>query len=318
MIKTAVVLCVVFTALVHYKPAMSAVDPDIHEYHSSKVLAGKINSTGSDTMANLLFFWSEGFKQNHPEVIAEVYAEGSSTAPTALIDKTANIAPMSRKMKPQEYNAFVNKYGYPPTEIKVALDALAVFVNADNKLQELTLKQVDSIFSSSFLCSNSASLVKWEHIEAPLPDQKINLYGRNSASGSSEFFRQQALCEGTFKRTISELPGSASVVQAISNDINAIGFSGLGYKTAGVKTVPLRLNDGSKIIASVEQIVSGKYPLSRYLYVYVNKHPEKPLPDLEKSFIHFMLSQSGQRTVELDGYISLSKKQIEQELNKIR
>lgn len=192
-----------------------------------------------------------------------------------------------------------------------------VFVNADNRIQELTLKQVDSIFSSSFLCSKSASLVRWKHVENTLPDQKITLYGRNKASGSSKFFLQQALCSGMFKRTISELPGSGSVVQAISNDIHAIGFSGLGYKTAGVKTVPLRLNNGSKIVASVEQIISREYPLSRFLYVYVNKRPTQPLPEIEQSFIRFILSKSGQRTVELDGYISLSHKKIRQELNKI-
>ena len=297
-----------------------AVDSDIAEYQPVSGISGNLSSVGSDTLANLMTLWAESFKRAYPNVNIQIQAAGSSTAPPALTEATSSLGPMSRKMKSRELAAFENRYGYKPTAIPVAIDALAVYVNKDNPIDGMSIAQVDAIFSSTHKCGYNKDITKWGELGlgGKWKNRDIQIYGRNSVSGTYGYFKKKALCKGDFKNNVNEQPGSASVVQAVSSSINGIGYSGIGYKTSGVKAVALSKKPGGKLIAATaDNAVSGKYPLSRFLYVYVNKHPNKPLPPLEKEFIKMVLSKQGQEVVIKDGYIPLPAKVVKKYLDAI-
>ncbi|NBA94450.1 phosphate ABC transporter substrate-binding protein PstS [Pseudomonas sp. R5(2019)] len=291
--------------------AVAAVDPAIPTYVKTTGVSGNLSSVGSDTLANLMTLWAESYKKEYPNVNIQIQAAGSSTAPPALTEGTANLGPMSRKMKDVELQAFEQKYGYKPTAIPVAVDALAVFVHKDNPIKGLTMAQVDSIFSSTRLCGAKSDVKTWGDlgVTGDLANKPVQLFGRNSVSGTYGYFKEEALCKGDFKPNVNEQPGSASVVQSISSSLNGIGYSGIGYKTASVKTVPLAKKEGGVFVEDNEaNALNGTYPLSRFLYVYVNKAPNKPLAPLEAEFVKLILSQAGQQVVVKDGYIPLPAK----------
>lgn len=296
------------------------VDPKIPAYQPTSGVAGNIDSIGSDTLNNLMTFWAESFKKHYPNVKIQVEGKGSSTAPPALIAGTANIGPMSRKMKSTEADEFEKKYGFKPTPIGVALDSLAVFVNKDNPVSSLTMQQVDAIFSKTRKSGAPSDIVTWKDIapESPLANQPISLYGRNSASGTYGYFKEHALAKGDYKDTVKEQPGSAAVVMGITEDRSGIGYSGIGYVTSGVKALALAAKEGQPAyVANMDNVLSGKYPLSRMLYIYVIKEPNKPLAPLQKEFLKFVLSAEGQEVVVKDGYMPLPAAVIEKELQKL-
>ncbi|MDH5361627.1 MAG: substrate-binding domain-containing protein, partial [Gammaproteobacteria bacterium] len=149
-------------------------------------------------------------------------------------------------------------------------------------------------------------------------NRSIQIYGRNSVSGTYGYFKKKGLCKGDFKSSVNEQPGSASVVQSVSASINGIGYSGIGYKTSSVRAVPLTKKEGKPFIAATnENALNGSYPLSRYLYVYVNKHPNKPLEPKVREFIKLILSKQGQQVVVKDGYIPLPAKVASKFLKKL-
>ena len=299
----------------------AAIDADLLDYQKNTGVSGNLSSVGSDTLSNLMTLWTEEYKRLYPNVNIQVQSAGSSTAPPALTEGTANLGPMSRQMKDKELEAFEKKYGYKPTQIRVAIDALAVYVNKDNPLEHMTLKQVDAIFSATRKCGASEDITTWGQVGlgGEWANKGIQLYGRNSVSGTYGYFKEKALCEGDYKNAVNENPGSASVVQAITASINGIGYSGIGYKTSGVKALALAKEEDQDFIRPIEEeVISGKYPLARFLYVYVNKDPNKPLPPLETEFLKMVLSKTGQEIVEKDGYISLPIKILEQELAKLK
>lgn len=293
--------------------AVAAVDPTLPEYQKTTGVAGNLSSVGSDSLANLMTLWAEAYKKAYPNVNIQIQAAGSSTAPPALTEGTSNLGPMSRPMKDSELQAFEAKHGYKPTAVPVAIDALAVFVHKDNPIQSLDLAQVDAIFSSTRLCGGEKELKTWGDLglTGEWATKPIQLFGRNSVSGTYGYFKEAALCKGDFKPNVNEQPGSASVVQSVSSTVNAIGYSGIGYKTASVRAVPLSKKGGEAFDASEENALAGKFPLSRYFYVYVNKAPNKPLAPLEAEFVKLVLSKQGQEVVVKDGYIPLPKKTIE-------
>jgi len=260
--------------------------------------------------------WAEDFKRNYPNVNIQIQAAGSSTAPPALTEGTSNMGPMSRKMKDKELEAFEKKFGYKPTAIPVAIDALAVFVHKDNPIKGMSIAEVDAVFSSTRKCGAAKDVNTWSDlgIAGNLGKQDIQIYGRNSVSGTYGYFKEKGLCKGDFKNNVNEQPGSASVVQSISTSLNGIGYSGIGYKTSSVRAIPLSKTGADFIEASPEMAVSGKYPLSRFLYVYVNKAPNKPLAPLEREFVKLVMSKSGQEVVVKDGYIPLPSKVVEKTL----
>ena len=293
-----------------------AVDVNISQYVKVQGVAGNLNSIGSDTLNNLMTFWAEGFRKLYPNVNIQIEGKGSSTAPPALIEGTSQLGPMSRKMKSKEIESFEAKFGYKPTAIGVALDSLAVFVNKDNPVNGLSLEQVDAIFSKTHK-GGMADATTWGAVglTGDWSNKPISLYGRNSASGTYGYFKEKALFKGDYKDTVKEQPGSASVVLGVTEDMAGIGYSGIGYKTSGVKAIALSKKEGEPLYeANYENVLAGKYPLGRMLYIYVAKEPNKPLPALVKEFLKYALSKEGQEVVVKDGYLPLTaeiaKKQL--------
>lgn len=297
----------------------AAIDKDLPVYKKVSGVSGNVSSVGSDTLANMMTFWAEEFKRTYPNVNVQIQAAGSSTAPPALTEATSNLGPMSRKMKSREIEAFEKRYGYKPTAVRVAIDALAVFVHKDNPLKGLRIDQVDAIFSNNRKCGAEKEVDRWGDLglTGEWTGKDIQLYGRNSVSGTYGYFKKKALCKGDFKNNVNEQPGSASVVQSVSASLNGIGYSGIGYQTSGVRALPLSKKGDDFVEANMANAVSKKYPLSRFLYVYVNKHPNKPLAPMEAEFLKMVLSKSGQKIVEKDGYIPLPNSVVEKEYKKL-
>lgn len=291
------------------------VDPDLVKYQKVRGVSGTLSSVGSDSEANLMTLWAERFSRNYPNVKIQVQATGSSTAPPALAQGTANIGPMSRKMKDSEIQAFERQHGYPPTAIAVAIDALAVYVHKDNPIATLTMQQVDAIFSNNRNCGGAQNITSWGQLglSGDWERRNIQLFGRNSVSGTYGYFKEVALCKGDYKNAVNEQPGSASVVQSVATSLRSIGYSGMGYRTSSVRLVPLAV-DGERVEATAENAVTGSYPLSRFLYIYVNKAPQSPLPALEREFVRLVLSRTGQQIVVKDGYIPLPAALVAQQL----
>jgi len=297
--------------------ADTEIDPGLPEYSKQSGISGNIISVGSDTLANLMTLWAEEFKRLYPNVSIQIQAAGSSTAPPALTEGTANLGPMSRMMTQGEIAAFEGKHGYKPTAIGVAIDSLAVYVHKDNPIKGLTIAEVDAIFSATRKCGHPQDITSWGQLglEGNWATRPLQLYGRNSVSGTYGYFKENGLCKGDFKNTVNEQPGSASVVQGITKSINGIGYSGVGYKTSGVVAVPLANKAGEPYVeATAENAIAGKYPLARFLYMYVNKHPNNPLPPLEMEFIKMVMSKGGQMVVIKDGYIPLPAAVAEKQL----
>lgn len=286
----------------------AAVDPKLPEYKVVTGVSGNVNSIGSDTLNNLMTLWAEDFKKSYPNVNIQIQGAGSSTAPPALTEGTANFGPMSRMMKTEEIQAFEAKHGYKPTAVPVAIDVLAVYVNKDNPIKGLSIPQVDAIFSATRKCGGTKDLTRWGEVGLTDAWEKRDfaIYSRNAVSGTYGYFKDEALCKGDFKANILEQPGSASVVQGVSESINGIGYSGIGYITSGVKAVPLSKKDGQPYVtADATHALDGTYPLSRVLFMYINKHPNRPLDSIQLEFIKLILSKQGQETVVRDGYIPL-------------
>jgi len=296
------------------------LDPALKGYIKVSGVSGNVNSIGSDTLNNLMTLWAEGFRKQYPSVKIQIEGKGSSTAPPALIEGTAQLGPMSRAMKNTELDAFERKFKYKPTAFPVAIDALAVYVNKDNQVKGLTIAQVDAIFSKSRRWGHNENIQLWKQagVEDGLGNSPISIYGRNSASGTYGFFKDHALKNGDYKDEVKEQPGSASVVQSISEDQAGIGYSGIGYLTSNVRAVPLAEKDGMPFKeASQQNADNGSYPLWRHLYLYVNKAPNKPLDPIVKEFVKFIYSKEGQQVVIKDGFFPLKADAIEKELKNL-
>jgi phosphate transport system substrate-binding protein len=284
------------------------VDAGLPDYVAASGVSGNISSVGSDTLANLMTLWGEDFKRLYPNVNIQIQAAGSSTAPPALTEGTSNLGPMSRLMKDIEIASFEARHGHKPTAVAVAIDALAVFVHKDNPIKGLSIPEVDAIFSATRKCGHGQDVVNWGQLglTGDWAARTIQLYGRNSVSGTYGYFKEFALCQGDFKNNVNEQPGSASVVQGIAKSNNGIGYSGIGYRTSSVRALPLTKTEGGTFIEpTAENAIKGSYPLSRFLYIYVNKDSNKPLAPLELEFLKMVLSKTGQRSTSKDGYIPL-------------
>jgi phosphate transport system substrate-binding protein len=296
------------------------VDPNLKGYVRVTGVSGNLNSIGSDTLNNLMTLWAEGFRKQYPGVKIQIEGKGSSTAPPALIEGTAQVGPMSRPMKSTEVDSFERKYKYKPTAFPVAIDALAVYVHRDNPIPGMTMAQVDAVFSKSRRWGASQNVDRWGQlgVTGELADSPISLYGRNSASGTYGFFKEHALKNGDYKDDVKEQPGSASVVQGVTEDSSGIGYSGIGYLTSGIRALPLAEKEGGAFMAPTqENAMKGSYPLWRHLLVYVNKAPNKPLDPLVKEFIKFIYSKEGQAIVIKDGFFPLPQSVVEKESAKI-
>lgn len=284
------------------------VDPDLPAYQRVSGVSGNLSSIGSDTLNNMMTLWAEEFAKFYPNVNIQIQGAGSSTAPPALIEGTANLGPMSRAMRASEIRSFEDRHGYAPTEIPVAIDMVAVYVNKDNPVAGLSIPQVDAIFSATRACGYGEDITTWGQVglTGAWANRDITLYSRNAVSGTYGYFKENAMCGGDFKSTINEQPGSSAVVRGVEQTINGIGYSGIGYRTSGVRVVPLARNHGdTPVEATGENAVSGEYPLARFLYVYANANPTTGMAPLEKEFFRMVLSRDGQEVVHRDGYVTL-------------
>ncbi|MBT3145774.1 phosphate ABC transporter substrate-binding protein PstS family protein [Neptunomonas phycophila] len=311
---------IAMTATCMSASAADLLDPNLPTYTKASGVSGNLSSVGSDTLANLMTLWAEEFKRMYPNVNVQIQAAGSSTAPPALTEGTSNFGPMSRKMKDKEIEAFEKKYGYKPTAVAVAIDALAVFANKDNPIKGLSIPQVDAIFSSTRKCGGAEDITTWGQagVEGSLADKTIQLFGRNSVSGTYGYFKSVALCKGDFRNNVNEQPGSASVVQSVSTSLNGLGYSGIGYKTSSVRALPLAKKDGEAFVeATPENAVNGTYPLSRFLWVYVNKKPGQDLTPMDAEFLKMVMAKVGQEVVVKDGYIPLPAKVVEKQMKEL-
>ena len=287
------------------------------EYEPVQGVSGTINSVGSDTLNNLMTLWAEKYQEFYPNVQVEIEGKGSSTAPPALIEGSSNFGPMSRPMKDAEADQFEKKFGYKPTAVQTAIDMLAVFVHKDNPIADsgLTLPQVDAIFSSTRKGGHPEDITSWGDVglEGAWSSMPISTYGRNSASGTYGYFKKNALFKGDYKDSVKEQPGSSSVIQGIASDKAGIGYSGIGYKTADVDTVPLAEEAGGDFVSPTPES-ANEYPLSRFLLVYVNKKPGEDLDPLRREFLKLIFSRQGQEIVVKDGYLPVSCAIAEQTL----
>jgi phosphate transport system substrate-binding protein len=297
------------------------IDAGLKAYEVKSGVSGNLNSVGSDTLNNLMALWVEGFNKKYPNTKIQVEGKGSATAPPALSAGTAQLGPMSRKMKGEEAAPFAAKFGYDPTDIAVAIDALAIFVNKNNPLEEISLEEADAIFSKTRL-RGVAEIATWGQLKlkGDFSNASISMYGRNSASGTYGYFKELTLNKGDYKDTVKEQPGSSSVIQSVESDRFGIGYSGIGYVTSGVKALKVGQSgrwNGENFSPAYANTLNGKYPLSRYLYIYVNKSPNAPVDPLVKEFITYVLSREGQEIVVKDGYYPLPPSIATRETNKL-
>ncbi|HXX94918.1 MAG TPA: phosphate ABC transporter substrate-binding protein [Planctomycetota bacterium] len=295
------------------------VDGDIPSYKTVSGISGNLSSVGSDTMNNLMALWGETFKKFYPNVNIQIEGKGSGTAIPALIAGAAQIGPMSRPPKDTEADLFEKKFGYKPLVIRTSVDALAIFLNKDNPLKSLSLAQADAIFSKSRR-RNNPEITTWGQLglTGEWAEKPISIYGRNSASGTYGFFKEHTLKNGDFKDEVKEQPGSAAVVQAVGQDKFAIGYSGIGYATSGVRAVPLVESTGGEAVeANAENAYSGAYPLARFLYVAVNKPPSKSMDPLTHEFLKLILSKEGQESVVKDGYFPIPAPLVKEDLKRV-
>jgi phosphate transport system substrate-binding protein len=278
------------------------LDPDLPTYEATQGVSGNLVSIGSDTLNNLMTYWSEGFRSFYPNVAVQIQGAGSGTAPPALIEGTAQFGPMSRPMRGSEIEQFEARFGYAPIPLRGAIDAIGVFVHRDNPVTCVTLQEVDAIFSSTRAGGADSAITTWGELGATgeWSNRPISLYGRNSASGTYGFFKDVALFGGDYSTSVREQPGSSTVIQGVASDVGGIGYSGVGYGTADVRALEIRGEDG--VCYSTADAPTGNYPIARFLYVYMNVNPNVPLEPLRAEFVRYVYSQQGQSDVLRAGF----------------
>jgi phosphate transport system substrate-binding protein len=233
-----------------------------------------------------------------------------------------DIGPMSRPTKAAENTRFAERYGHPPVQLRVALDTLAIYVHPDNPIahQGLTMAQLDAIFSSTRKSGYSSDLLTWGQLGlgGDWASSPIDVHIRNQASGTHAFFREHVLGNGDYRKTDIEESGSEMLVDAVAHDRYAIGFSGIGYKTAGVATVPVAAQDGGPFLdASADNAYTGTYPITRGLYLTINIEPGSAPALLLDEFLRFMFSREGQQIVADEGYYPVNGSLAAVELAKL-
>jgi phosphate transport system substrate-binding protein len=280
-----------------------AVDPALKSYRAVPGVSGQLKSVGSDSMNPLMLLWTEKFKTYYKGVRTEVEGQGSSKAMPALIEGASSFGPMSRDAKSNEIADFEKKFGYKPTMIPTAIDLLAVYVHRDNPLEEISVQQLDSVFSSTRKLGGDA-VEKWGDLGLSGPYQSANIamFGRNAASGTYGFFKEKVLGNGDYRDLVNEQPGSTAVIQSVGENKFAIGYSGVGFKTASVKALSLSSKPGEKAFPpTAEHAYSGDYPLARYLYLAINHKPGTKLDPVRREFLRFIFSKEGQELVVKEG-----------------
>ncbi|MBM3563931.1 MAG: phosphate ABC transporter substrate-binding protein [Alphaproteobacteria bacterium] len=306
-------------AIVALTVSAAALDMELSPYKAVSGLSGKLKSVGSDTMLHEMELWAEGFQSIYPNAKIDIEGKGSSTAPPALLSGNAQLGPMSRQMTPDEIGAFEAKLGYKPTGVLVAIDALAIYVHKDNPLQCISMEQLERVFAADPKSGAGKSIRVWGELglTGEWASKPIAMYSRNTLSGTYKFFKQNVLSGGAFKDDIQMQVGSEAVVSAVGGDKFAMGYSGIGYKTSGVRAVPVGAVGKGCYEASFDNTYSRKYPLARGLYIYLLKDPKKPIDTLSGEFVKYVLSRDGQMQAKKGGYYPITRNIREHELTRL-
>jgi phosphate transport system substrate-binding protein len=254
--------------------------------------AGTITAKGSDTMVILAQKWAEVYMSKHPATKIQVTGGGTGTGFAALQNQTTDLCDASRKIRPKEIENCIRAFNKRPTEYKVALDGLSVYVNSENPVKELSIPQLEGIFTGKTR--------NWKAVGGP--DLPITVYSRENSSGTYEFFKENVLRGRDFAASAQTMPGTAAVLQAVAKDKNGIGYGGAAYG-AGAKHLPIKKDEGSPAIEPTEDnVVKAIYPIWRYLYIYVNPALDK---GEVKSYLDWIRSDDGQKVVKDVGYFPL-------------
>jgi phosphate transport system substrate-binding protein len=274
-------------------------------------MAGSLTCVGSDTASALVTRWASAFQAQHPQARIQVQATGSASAPLALTTGAADIGSMSRAMSVGEEADFRRRYGYAPTRLVIARDAIVVFVHPDNPLRSIALADLDAIYSTTRRCGAPRAIRRWRDIEADagaaLGAASILAAGRDVSSGTHEVFRESALCGGEFRPEVIAWPGNGAIVGTVAKNREAIGYAGIGYVNGLVKPLALARNGSDEgILPDRNSVTDGRYPLARELYLYVNRPPQRTLAELPLAFIAFALSDEGQALVNQEGFVPLA------------
>lgn len=256
--------------------------------------AGNITVKGSDTLVVLAQKWAETYMGKHADTKIQVTGGGTGTGFAALQNKSTDLCNASRKIKPAEQATCIKAFGKRPTEYKVCLDGLSVYVSADNPVKELSVAQIADIFNGK--------TKNWKQVGGP--DAPITVYSRENSSGTYEFFKEHVLQGKDFASSAQTMPGTAAVLQAVAKDKNGIGYGGAAYG-AGAKHLKVKKDDASPAIEPTEEnVIKGVYPIWRYLYVYVNPALDKG--DIQK-YLTWIRGDEGQKVVKDVGYFPLPK-----------
>lgn len=281
----------------------------------AEALAGTLTIVGSDTLSTLVLRWSDAFRARHPGVSIQLQTPGSASAPIALLEGAADIGAMSRPMSADEAGLFGRRFGYAPTGIIVAHDAIVVFVHPDNPLTAITRRQLDAIYSETLRCGGPAPITRWNALGTAIASGSgthILPTGRNSASGTSEFFRERALCGGEYRPDVVVWPGHGATVAAVAGNREAIGYAGIGYLNGLVKPLAYAPEDDAPAVAPVmANVMNGDYALSRPLHLYVNRPPDRAAAPLPAAFLAYVLSDEAQAEVAEDGFLPLTREERE-------
>ena len=291
---------------------------------SSERMIGELIVRGSTRLEPMVKAWFKEFSSLYPHIQTNIEASGSGFALKALISGKANIGAMSRRIKAKEIKAFTEEKGYPPLELKVAMDALAVYVNRKNPIQQLTLEEVDAIFSSTSKCSrdngrNQESIISWEQLGWN-KGGKIKAHNFHKTSGGYGLFRKRVLCKGDYKKgLLGKYKTSPQMTSAVGKSIASIGYaSRSGNEGYGAKVVALsRSKAFPYYLPNSRNIASNNYPLSRFLYLYIDKPPTESLSPYLREFIKYIYSSNGQNTISRAGAIPLPAQFIGKQLAEI-
>ena len=314
----------------------ASLPPGIPKYIPVKNLSGPLSSVGADTMESLMQLWIEGFTHIYPDVHFTMEAKASGTAAPALISGTAQLGPVAREMLPGEEDAFRQKYGYPPTPIAVAggsyrtpgfTHAIAFFVNKQNPIEKLSFQQLDAIFSMTRKGGYKQDITTWGQLglTGEWADAPLHLYGLKRPNGIAHFLQIRILQGAEYKdgiheyTTVGSLPALDAIAQEVGKDRLGIGYSGFSSLAPDVKAVALaKTSAGPYYAGTFDEVVSQKYPLSRFIYIYVNKAPGKPFSPLVREFLKFALSNEGQQAVVSQGvFLPLPAKTLSLERAKL-
>ena len=312
------------------------LDPALSAYHPSTKLSGSLKMVGPDVMVNLMKLWVGKFEEVNPDVKVAIESVAPGASIAGLTDGSAQLAPAARELFPAETAPFEQKYGYQPYAIRAGVgsyrtpgktSALAFFVNKENPIENLSMAQLDAIYSSTRRRGYKNDITTWGQlgVKGEWADKPIVAYEVKRPNGQSAFLGERVLANGEYKDGIRALPPSGAgnvfkeIVERITADRYAIGYATFADATPGVKPLGLSETEGGPYFkGTFDEVASMKYPLSRFIYIFVNRPPGKPLDRLLREFLNFVLSREGQDALVKEGFfLPLSAEFVRNERTKL-